>query len=136
MRTTIRLIPPPSPAGPCNLPGPLLGAFKRVRDKFLPSGCERQRVVGGAVSIETVFPESGEAAAVVEAAQGEDVVRPRFGPEHPGLLAARADHGFAAGFDHARADEVAGFAKAAVLQARAVALEVAERFLHRFGLGA
>lgn len=48
-----------------------------------------------------------EAAAEAGAAQSDDGVGVADGPEHAGALEARADHGFAFGFDDAGADRQA-----------------------------
>src|SRR5271168_1453691 len=86
-----------------------------VQDKILPSGGEVERIVGCDGVIEAISPESVEALAAVDAAQGEDLFGAHSGPEHAGLFAACTDHGAATGLDHPRTNEVPFAAKAAVL---------------------
>ena len=50
-------------------------------------------------------------------------------PEHPRLLESLPNDGFAAGFDDARADEIAGLAERLIEHASAVALQVGDLFL-------
>jgi hypothetical protein len=54
------------------------------------------------MGIEALFPELVEATAGVDAAQGQDVFRPRLSPEHARLFAAGADNRLASGFDDLR----------------------------------
>src|SRR6266478_1804184 len=68
----------------------------RVQDKILLSSGEGQRVVERRASIEAIFPEVGEAAAVMNAAQGDDLIGSGDGPKHPRLFAAGTHDGFAA----------------------------------------
>jgi len=56
----------------------LLGA----RDGFLRLCCQRQAVVVCRMVVETLFPEAVEAAAGLDAAQGEDIFHSRFAPKH------------------------------------------------------
>src|SRR6266496_2297115 len=64
-------------------------------------GGESESIVASGMGIEPVFPEFIEAAAGLNAAQGQYVYGTGFTPEHARLLAAGTDDGFAPGFDDA-----------------------------------
>jgi hypothetical protein len=57
-------------------------------------------------------------------AEGDDGVGAGDGPEHAGLFEAAADDGFAAGFDHARADEQVLATELGIAHALGVVLKV------------
>ena len=94
-----------------------------------------QGVVAGRVSVEPVLPELRQAPTALDAAQGQDVLGPRLAPEHARLLAPRADHRFAARFDHPGADEQALPAEGAILHPRDVVDEVAQFLFDGGGAG-
>src|SRR5580692_5056892 len=85
-----------------------------VQDEILHSSGEREGIVGRDPAVEAVFPKIRKAAAVMNAAQGDDLVGALGGPEHARFFAA----------------------KAAVLHAGHVALEIAQSFfdLRRLGV--
>ncbi len=76
-----------------------------------------------------MFPEVVPLSAGADAPQSQDVFGAGFRPEHPGLFAAGAHDAFAAGFNHARANEVSVLAERAVLHARHVVFEVMQSLL-------
>ena len=81
-----------------------------------------------------MFPELLEPAAGANAAQGQDVLRPRLSPEHAGLFAPGTDHRLAARFDDPRADKEASAAEGSVFHTFHVAHEVSQLVLHGLSL--
>src|ERR1039458_7274572 len=85
-------------------------------------GCAtwKRRSSGRAARLPVVL----EAVVEVAASQGDDGVGSADRPEHAGLFETRADYGFAAGFDDARADEQMLGAECGVAHALGVFLKV------------
>ena len=79
----------------------IIGAIRRgrVHAEILRLCRESQRIIGSRMDVKPIFPELIEAAAGVDATQGQDVFGSWFAPEHAGLFAAGAHHGLAAGFN-------------------------------------
>src|SRR5208282_2429588 len=71
----------------------------------------------------------------MDAAQGENIFRPRLTPEHARLFATGPDDGFASGLDHTRTDEETFAPEGPVLHALHVVDEVTQSLFHGRGLG-
>lgn len=84
------------------------------------------------MAVSAIVPRVIEAAAQEDGTEVQDPCGPWLGLEHTGLFETFADHGFAAGFDHAAPDEPALAPIGAVEHAMLVALEEPELLCHRF----
>jgi hypothetical protein len=91
----------------------------------LAANCQREGIVAGGVGVKPLRPELAKPATALNAAQRQDVLCAWFAPEHARLLAPRADHCFATGFNHPRPNKEALAAESAILHARDIVNEVA-----------
>ena len=69
--------------------------------KFFTLGCKIQGIVACGMFVGPLFPEIVPFAALFDTAQGQDVLGAVLRPEHARLFAARANHRFATGLNHA-----------------------------------
>src|SRR5271157_3204181 len=81
-----------------------------------------------------MLPELLKSAAGANGAQGKNVLRSGFSPEHAGLFTPGADHRLAARFDDSRADKEALAAEGSVFHSFHVADEISQLVLHGLSL--
>ena len=106
----------------------------RVWDRILRLRSQAEAIVGRSVGVESLLPEIVPAATGMDTAQSQDVLGAGLAPEHARLFAARADDGFAASLDDARADKQPLAPKGAVLHSFHIMHEVVQLFLDRLSL--
>ncbi len=110
------------------------GAPGGAHDGILRLRRQAEAIVGGGTGVKPLLPELISTSARMDTAQSQDVFGAGRTPEHAGLLAARADQGFAAGLNDPGADEQALPTKGSVLHSLDIVNEVAQFLVNLLSL--